>query len=154
MVALSWDSDLDAWSTKLSNDTFDDLEIRVVTDGEDSPPTERQLQAVAQIAALTKADLAALDTLARVYAEANLDADELEEMEQAALEFHSAVVPRLRDSADTYVLFAAESEIDIEHGAGCICKNGKHFAMIDADCIYEDYDWDANDEFDELLFDD
>ena len=153
MVALKWDPEVDAWAATISNDTFEQLVLRVVTDGEESPPTAVQDKAIAQVESMTAADMSQIVTAARAYAEENLDPDELEEMEEEDFELHlhTAIVPRLKDSKATYVLFAAESEIDIEHGIGCIARNGGEFTIIDADSLYEEYDWDSVDAFEELF---
>jgi hypothetical protein len=153
MAELIWATDDVSWATLISNDVFDDLEIRVVTGGETNPPTERQLQAVAEIEALTKQDLVRIAELARKYAKDNLEPEDLEEMEDEdyEVEIYSATIPRLRDATDTFVLFAANSEIDMEHGVACVCKNGKQFAVVDADCVYQNYDWDSVDELNALL---
>jgi len=153
MNALEWSADEAAWTTTLSNTVFDDLVIRVMTDGDTCAPSPIQLQAVAEIERLTMADLSPIDDLARKYASARLDPDELYNMDDDdfAVEIYCAHVPRLRESNDTYVLFGANSEIDPEHGLGCICKNGKLLAVIPADYVYENLDWDSTSQLDTLV---
>lgn len=153
MASLSWDSEIDAWSGTISNDTFEQLVVRVVTDGELSRPTARQKKAVGEIESMTAADISRIGSNARAYAEANLAPSELEAMadEDFAVALHTAIVPQLNASKTTYVLFAGESEIDVEHGIGCIAKNGREFTIIDADTLYEEYSWDSVDDFEEFL---
>ena len=153
MGTLNWDSSVEAWATTLSNGVFDDLEIRVTTDGDASPPTEKQQQAVAEIEQITSATLDTIAALVHKYAADNLDPDEFDEMEDEdfIIEIHSAAIPRLRNSPDTFILFAGNCDVDMEHGLGVICKNVSQFAVVHSDCVYENYDWDSIDELNALL---
>jgi len=153
MATLNWNRDVEGWTATLSNDVFDDLEIQVTTDGEASPPTARQQKAVAVIESITQANLETVAALVREYAEENLDADELDEMEDEdfVIELHSATVPRLRDSTDSFILFAGNCDVDMEHGVGVICKNATQFAIIHSDRVYDNYDWDSVSELNALL---
>jgi hypothetical protein len=153
MADLKWTADVDSWSTWLSNDVFEDLEVRVTTDGEDDPPTPRQLQAVKAIEQFSVADREKISALARQWGEENLEEDDLEDMEDEDFEFDmtSVVVPRLRHCEDVFFLFTGNSEMEPEHGLGCICKNGNQFAICPPDHAYDDFDWDAVDEWESLL---
>lgn len=153
MHDLQWTPDLESWAMMLNNDVFDELEIQVRTDGEADPPTPKQIAAVDMICSLTRADLKTIPTLVRKWAEENMEEEDLEEMEEEdfELEIYAALVPKLRDSEALYFILTGNSEVDFEHGLGCICKNGSQFAICHADDAYENYDWDSIEEFEALL---
>lgn len=153
MADLKWDAGVDAWSTTLSNDVFDELEVLVRTDGENDPPTPRQLQAVDVIERMTIADRDKIGAVARQWGEDNMVEDDLAEMEDEDFDYelHSVVVPRLRDCEDVYLLFTGGSEMEPEHGLGCICKNARQYAICHPDYAYENFDWDSVDELESLL---
>lgn len=153
MHDLQWTPDLESWTMMLNNDVFDELEIEVKTDGEADSPTPKQIAAVDMICSLTRADLKTIPTLVKTWAEENMEEEDLEEMEAEdfELEIGGVVVPKLRDSEALYFIFTGDSEVDIEHGLGCVCKNGSQFAICDTDYAYMDYDWDAIKELETLF---
>ena len=153
MIDLQWTPDVDSWALSLSNSVFDELEIRVATDGESDPPTARQQQAVAVLCNFTTQDRDKIRRLARRWAEENMVEHELEDMEDEDFEYDvtGALVPRLRDSEALYFILTGRSEIEPEHGLGCVCKDGTQFTICHPDHAYQDYDWDSVDVFEALL---
>ena len=153
MPDFQWDADDECWKLRLSNRVFDDLEIRVTTDGESNVPTPKQIATVETILKLTEADRDTIAAIVRKWAEDNWDAEQLEDMEDEEFEYEitSAVVPRLRDAESEYFIFIGSSELDPEHGLGCICRDGSQFAICHSDQGCENYEWDSVDELDALL---
>ncbi|QEG40467.1 hypothetical protein [Roseimaritima ulvae] len=153
MTKLDWSSADEAWTASLSTAHFDDLEIRVVTDGESAPPTDAQLKAVALIEQIAQKGLPPTKELARKYAMEYLGPDEVEDMEDEdlAIEIHAAIVPRLRDTESTYIMFVGNSDIDMEHGVAILCKDGIKLAVTHSDVAYANHDWDETAEFEQLI---
>ena len=153
MSDLQWDADEQCWLLRLSNNVFDDLEIRVTTDGESDFPTPKQIATVETILKLTEADCGTIAAIVRKWAEENWDAEQLEDMEDEEFEYEitSAVVPRLRDAESEYFIFIGSSELEPEHGLGCICKDGSQFAICHPDHGFENYEWDSVSELNALL---
>lgn len=153
MTKLQWSPDDEAWTANLTRGNFAELEIRVLTDDESTQPTEAQLRAVALIEELAENGLPSLNASARNYARKHLPPDLVEDMvdEDLAIEIQSAVVPRLRDTGSTYIIFVGNSDIDFEHGVAILCKDGVKFAVTHSDLAYADHEWDDTSEFEQLL---
>ena len=137
----------------MTDSHFEDLEIRVLTDGESTRPTAVQLKAVALIEQIAKKGLPSTKKLARKYAMEYLGPEEVEDMEDEdlAIEIHAAVVPRLRDADSTYIIFVGNSDIDMEHGVAILCKDGIKITVTHSDVAYANHDWDDTAEFEQLL---
>ena len=153
MTKLKWSSGDEAWTSTLTQGHFEELEIRVLTDDESTQPTEAQIKAVALIEEIAKKGLPSMKKLARKYALEYLGPDEVEDMEDEDLdiEIQAAVVPRLRDTDSTYVIFVGDSDIDFEHGVAIVCKDGVKFAVTHSDVAYANHDWDDTSEFEQTL---
>lgn len=154
MLELSWNPDVAAWSAIIDAAPFDDLEVIVATDGAADPPTPRQLEAVALLEQFQQSHIEQLQALAEQWAEENLDEDDLADMEDEDLEYvvHTVLIPRLRESEHLYLVFAGGTEIEPEHGLGCLCKNGNEFMICHPDYAYSPSpDWDDTAPFEALL---
>jgi hypothetical protein len=138
MTKLEWCSDDEAWTANLTQGIFSELDIRVLTDDESTPPTESPLRAVALIEELAENGLPSINTFARKYAMKYLDPHVVEDMveEDLAIDIQSAVVPRLRDTESTYIIFVGNSDIDFEHGVAILCEDGVKFAVTHSDLAY------------------
>lgn len=153
MTKLEWSSADEAWTSSLTSPHFEALEIRVLTDAESTPPTEAQLKSVALIEQIAQKGLPSTKKLARRYAKEYLGPEEIEDMEDEGLEIdiHAAVVPRLRDAANAYIIFVGNSDIDFEHGVAVLCEDGVKLAVTHSDVAYANHDWDDTAEFEQLL---
>lgn len=153
MAQLDWSSDEDAWAVDLVTEQFDELRVLVRTDGESDRPTEIQLAAVAVVEKIANEGLPPLTELARKYALQYLGPDEVDDMEDEDLmiDIHAVFIPGLRASADTYMIFVGNSDIDIEHGVAVVCKNGSLFAVTHSDIAYSSFSWDDTVELDSIL---
>jgi hypothetical protein len=153
MTKLEWSAADDAWTASVTTEYFEALEIRVLTDGESNPPTEAQQKCVALIEQIAQQGLPSTEKLARRYATEYLGPEEAEELEdeELAIEIHTAVVPRLRESDAAYIIFLGSSDIDFEHGVAVLCKDGTKLAVTHSDIAYADHDWDDTAEFEQQL---
>ena len=153
MTKLEWSPADDAWIASLTTQHFEALEIRVLTDGESTPPTESQLRSVSLIEQIAQNGLPPTKKLARKYAMEYLGPDEVEDMEDEdlAIDIYAAVVPRLREANDAYVIFVGNSDIDLEHGVAVLCKDDVRFAVAHSDIAYVNHEWDDTAEFEQLL---
>ena len=155
MTNLEWSSNDEAWVGSLSGPHFNDLEIRVISheDGQPMPVSDAQLKAVALIEQIAQTGLPSSDDSARKYATKHLSPNQLADFEDEdfAIDIRAAVVPRLRDTNSSYVIFVGDSDIDIEHGVAILCKDGSKIAVTHSDVAYSDYDWDDTTEFDQIL---
>lgn len=155
MTPLTWSRDDDAWVGQVTSEELGDIEIRVATEGESDSPTDAQLKSVAMVEELATKGLPRLNDLARKYATEYLGPDEVGDMEDEdfEIELYAAVIPKLRDAVDPYIVFVGHSEIDIEHGVAVVCKNGSKFVVTHSDVAYSAYayDWDDTAELDQLV---
>ncbi|GAA4469173.1 hypothetical protein [Novipirellula rosea] len=153
MAKLQWCPDEEAWTALVDSEHFAELELRVLSDEEPEPPTASQLKSVAVVEQYARTGLPSTEKLARKYALEYLGSDEVDDMkdEDFAIDIHAAIVPRLRDSSDTYVIFVGASDIDPEHGVSILCKNGKICVVTHSDFAYANYDWDDTSELDQLI---
>lgn len=151
MTPLTWSHDDDAWIGQVTSEELGDIEIRVATEGELDSPTDAQRKSVAMVEELATKGLPRLNDLARKYATEYL----VEDMEDEGfeIELYAAVIPKLRDAVDPYIVFVGHSEIDIEHGVAVVCKNGSKFVVTHSDVAYSAYayDWDDTAELDQLI---
>ncbi len=153
MPTLKWSPADEAWTASLESDHFEDLEIRALTDGESTPPTEAQLRSVAIVERFAQIGLPSTKKLARHYALEYLGPEEVEDMEDEDLsvDVYAAIIPRLRETDDSYIIFVGNSDIDVEHGVAVLCKNGSAFAVTHSDIAYANHDWDDTAEIDQLF---
>ncbi|GAA5511155.1 hypothetical protein [Novipirellula caenicola] len=153
MANLVWSSDEDAWISHIESEKLGELQIRVLTDGEQSPPTDSQLRCVSVVERLAKTGLPLLTDHARKYAATYLGDTESDEMDddELGIEFYAAVIPQLRSTTDTYIIFVGSSDIDWEHGVAVICKNALQFAVAHSDFAYSGCEWDDTSQLEQLL---
>jgi hypothetical protein len=153
MTQPQWSHAVDAWTTRVACPAYGDIDVQIKTEGESDPPTEKQLAALRAIASLPKAVRKLVRKDVKRYASDNLDEEDLEDLEpeEFDVEFTAALIPRLRNSPASYFFLFGESEIDVEHGIACLCKNGEALRVCHSDEIYENYDWDATEMFEQML---
>ena len=152
MANLQWSRSDEAWIAKHDSEHFEDFEIRVLTDDESVKPSACQLKSVEDAEYFASSGLPPTKKLAREYAAEYLGSDEVDEMddEELEIEVQTAIIPRLRESVNTYVVFVGNSDIDIEHGVAIICKNRRVCAVAHSDLAYTPYEWDDTTELDQL----
>ena len=128
--------------------------VIIATDGEASPPTERQLAAVRLIGILPRSVREELRRDVKRYATEYLPFDELEDLveDDFDISFDLALIPRLRDAKDTYFFMSGYSDgIDEEHGVAFLCRNGDTFRVCHTDYMYATYSCDDIAELERVL---
>lgn len=153
MPTPEWDETQDAWVTRLDTEVFGNIEVMIKTDGEETPPTERQMSTLELISSLPATLLDTIPSDARQYAKGYMMEDEFDEMEEAdfQIRFSACMIPRLRDTAEHYFFLIGESEIDEEHGIACLFKNHESCRVCHTDAAYENYGWEDSVELELVL---
>lgn len=153
MEPAKWDSSDEAWTTTVECPAYGAIDVVIKTDGEMSPPSEKQLAAVALIAGLQQSARKTIREDVKRYAKEYLGEEELEDFESEDFDvvFDFALIPNLRAPRNAYFFLSGESDIDMEHGIACLCKDGEVFRVCHTDLMYANYPRDDPATFDELL---
>lgn len=141
MEPAKWDSSREAWTTTVECPAYGTIEVVIKTDGEISPPSEKQLAAGALIAELQQSARKTIRKDVKRYAKEYLGEEELEdfESEDFDVDFDFALIPNLRAAQNVYFFLSGDSDIDMEHGIACLCRNGDAFRVCHTDLMYENY---------------
>lgn len=154
MDVPKWDRSGEAWTTTVQCPAYGAVEVIITTEGEASPPSEKQVAALSLIARLDKSARKTIKKDVKRYAKENLDEEELEDFEgeDFDVEFNFALIPNLQKSEHAYYFISGDSDmIDIEHGIACLCRNNEVFRVCHTDSMYESYPCDDTETLDALL---
>lgn len=138
-----WDREHHAWIATVTT-LAGPIAVEIDTDDEDDPPTAMQLKALDSITNFSAKQFQQISDLVVKWAHDTMDKDDLADMEEEDFEYrlHSATIPKLRATTELYVVFVGNSEIEPEHGIGCISHNGRRFAVVHPDTARDIRDWD------------
>jgi len=153
MEPAKWDSSGEAWTTTVECPAYGAINVVIKTDGEMFPPSEKQLAAVALIAGLRQSARETIRKDVNRYAKEYLGEEELEDFESEDFDvvFDFALIPNLRAARNAYFFLSGESDIDMEHGIACLCREGDAFRVCHTDLMYENHPCDDTATFDEFL---
>jgi hypothetical protein len=153
MTQPQWDRSRGAWNAKITCAAYGPIDVLIITEGASVQPNEKQLAVLARIGSLAKLVRKVIRKEVKRYAREVLEEEELDdfEAEDFDIAFSDALIPRLRDSEADYFFLYGESDIDIEHGLACLCRNEEAFRVCHSDAMYENYECDAIDKFESLL---
>ena len=80
MPTPEWDETQDVWMTRVDTNVFGRIEVMIKTDGEQTPPTQRQISTLELVAGLPAAFLDTIPSDARKYAEGFMMKDDFDEL--------------------------------------------------------------------------